>query len=357
MTGRAHGGHRHGAPPGTAAPSGTAAPPATPGRHPHRVRSILLGVLLPALLVGGAVLLTRSWLPRLPDPAVLHWGTSGPDRTGPFTELVTVIAALAAITWLLFATLVLAAGRTEIARRVLVGSAVLQGATYAAVLLGSAWVQLDATSAAAVTPSLTPMMVLLGVAVLLGIGGGLLAGSDPHLPALDAVPADAARLDLPPGARTVWLHRCTVRGETFWWAGIALWVGVAVAITYLSAQWWLLAVLLLPALVLLATVHWTLRIDASGLHARALLGWPRLTIRAEETLRADVVTVHPFAEFGGWGLRTRVDGTSGLVLRSGEAIQVQATGERTFVVTTDDAARAAAVLNTMAARSRGGTTG
>lgn len=321
--------------------------------HPHRARSVVLGVLLPALLVAGAALLTTTWLPRLPDPAVLHWSLHGPARTGPFAELVTVVVALAATTWLLFTTLVLAAGRTEGARRVLVGSAVLLGATYAAVLLGSAWVQLDAPDAAAVTPSATPLVVGLLVAVLLGVAAGLLAGADPHLPAADPVPADAARLDLPAEARTMWLTRCTVRGEVFWWAGIALWLAAAVTITSLSAQWWLLAVLLLPALPLLANLHWTLQIDATGLHARALLGWPRLTVRAEETLRADVVTVHPFTEFGGWGLRSRVDGTSGLVLRRGEAVQVQATDERTFVVTTDDATRAAALLNTMAARSRG----
>src|SRR5699024_12023973 len=126
--------HRACRPDPTRSRNRTMSPHPTP-THPHRARSVVLGVLLPALLVAGAALLTTTWLPRLPDPAVLHWSLHGPARTGPFAELVTVVVALAATTWLLFTTLVLAAGRTEGARRVLVGSAVLLGATYAAVLL------------------------------------------------------------------------------------------------------------------------------------------------------------------------------------------------------------------------------
>src|SRR5699024_12357401 len=49
----------------------TMSPHPTP-THPHRARSVVLGVLLPALLVAGAALLTTTWVPRLPDPAVLH---------------------------------------------------------------------------------------------------------------------------------------------------------------------------------------------------------------------------------------------------------------------------------------------
>ncbi|HLS62646.1 MAG TPA: hypothetical protein VK060_04675 [Ruania sp.] len=325
----------------------------SPSPSPHRARRILLGLVLPAVLVGGAAALVHSWLPRLPDPAVLHWGTDGPDRTGPFETLITTTVTLAALTWVPLAILVLVAARAEIARRVMVGAAALQGAVYAAVLLGSAWVQLDAPSAAAVSPSTTPLLVLLLAALALGVGAGLLAGPDPHAPAADPVPDDATRIDLPPGARAVWVDRCTVRHQWLWWTVLALWLGVTVAFTYLSAQWWLLAVLLLPALVLLANLHWTLRVDSEGLHARALFGWPRLTVRADETQRADVITVQPFAEFGGWGMRSRPDGTSGLVLRSGEAVQVQTSGDRTYVITTDDAERAAALLNTMADRSRG----
>jgi len=58
-------------------------------------------------------------------------------------------------------------------------------------------------------------------------------------------------------------------------------------------------------------------------------------------------------EFGGWGVRTSVaTGATGVVLRSGEAIEIHRTGGRRFLVTVDDAATGAALLATLAERDR-----
>ena len=65
-----------------------------------------------------------------------------------------------------------------------------------------------------------------------------------------------------------------------------------------------------------------------------------------------MVDVSPFAEFGGWGYRVGRGGRVGIVLRSGPALQVERTGGRSLVVTVDDAATGAALLNTLAARAR-----
>src|SRR5699024_9553625 len=82
--------------------------------------------------------------------------------------------------------------------------------------------------------------------------------------------------------------------------------------------------------------------------ARGLFGLPRLTVRASEILRADVTSIRPFAEFGGWGLRMRPDGTTALVTRRGEALRITTAGQQHTVVSLPDAAQAAALLNTMA---------
>ena len=59
-------------------------------------------------------------------------------------------------------------------------------------------------------------------------------------------------------------------------------------------------------------------------------------------------------DFGGWGWRTGLGGDrTGVVLRTGEALKVERTGGRLFFITTDDAAGAAALLNTLADRARG----
>ncbi len=74
-------------------------------------------------------------------------------------------------------------------------------------------------------------------------------------------------------------------------------------------------------------------------------------------MRADTTTVDPLAQLGGWGVRYGRAGTVGFVGRKGEALAVERTGGRPLVVTVDDVARAAALLNTLVDRSRrAGTT-
>ena len=72
----------------------------------------------------------------------------------------------------------------------------------------------------------------------------------------------------------------------------------------------------------------------------------------EEVEEAVVVQVNPLREFGGWGIRTGVGGRIGVVMRGGEALEVVRTGGRRVVVTVDDAATGAALLNTLAGRAR-----
>jgi len=56
-------------------------------------------------------------------------------------------------------------------------------------------------------------------------------------------------------------------------------------------------------------------------------------------------------QFGGWGIRLGLDGRLGVVLRRGDAIQIERAGTRTLVVTVDDAATGAALLKALAARA------
>ena len=69
--------------------------------------------------------------------------------------------------------------------------------------------------------------------------------------------------------------------------------------------------------------------------------------------RASVIDVSPLRDFGGWGWRVGHGGRTGIVLRSGEALLVEQTGGRSLVITVEDAAQGAALLNTMAVRARG----
>ena len=64
-----------------------------------------------------------------------------------------------------------------------------------------------------------------------------------------------------------------------------------------------------------------------------------------------VVDVAPMAEYGGWGLRF-IPGSTGVLMRGGEGIQVTLTSGRTFVVTVDDAATGAGLLKAVTSGSQ-----
>lgn len=324
----------------------------TSHQRPHRGRAWLLGVLVPLLITAAAWGVIIALLPRLPDPAALHWGFSGVDRTGSTGELVTSMAVISGISLVVMAAFVILTGRQALTRRMTLGVAVALATLFAGVSLTTVLVQVDAPSALdAGSPDLG-ITISLVVAVALGAVAGALAGADPSRPAAGPLAEDADTADLPDGQRAVWVQSVAGLGPTATWM-LVLVVGVlAVGLWLLTDTLFPLVVLLPIAALVLTMTSWRVQVDSRGLTARGAFGWPRQHVPADEVERADVVTVRPFAEFGGWGLRTAVSGTVGVVIRSGEAIAVERSGGRRFVVTVDGAATGAALLNTYALRAR-----
>jgi hypothetical protein len=127
---------------------------------------------------------------------------------------------------------------------------------------------------------------------------------------------------------------------------------VLVAVAVATRTW---AVLAVPAVILIMLVGlsaYAVRVDREGLTVRSVFGWPRYRVPLDEVVRADVTEVSPLREFGGWGWRVGRGGQVGVVLRKGQALAVTRTGGRCFVLTVDDAATAAGVLNALADRHR-----
>src|SRR5699024_4927241 len=122
----------------------TVAPPSHPS---HRIRPIALGVALPGVLMLAGFLRVWTWLPRIPDPAVLHWGTEGPDRTGPFTQLLLVLGVLFLVTWLPAAVFAVFSARHPVGRRLSVGVSAGMGALYAGIVVVTALPQVDVPTA------------------------------------------------------------------------------------------------------------------------------------------------------------------------------------------------------------------
>ncbi|MHB1064224.1 MAG: DUF1648 domain-containing protein [Georgenia sp.] len=324
---------------------------------PHRGRAWLFGVAVPLAVHLGAGLLVRSWLPRLPDEVALHWGIDGVDRVGPVSELLITTAALGGLGFVVLAVLAVSVGRTALTRRMVLALATGTAVFFAGLLLTQAWTQLDlADPWQAPSPDL-PLIVVTVLAVGAGALAGALAGRDPELPADAPLPADAARSDLGAQERAVWTQQVAAgsRRHRWGWLGLALYVTGALALSILTQMWFGAVIMLALVPLMLTMLVWDVRVDAAGLTVRGRLGWPRQYVPAAEILRADVAEISPFRQFGGWGLRTSVDGRTGVVVRKGEAIAVERTGGRRLVVTVDDAATGAALLNTFAERARATT--
>jgi hypothetical protein len=316
---------------------------------PRRLSSTLLALVLPLAVLAAAWLTVASFADRLPDRVAVHWSTDGPNGTGSLAGFLVVglgVPAVVAVGCWLVAVL---AGWGSTTRRICVGVAVGMAVGFAVIVVGALGVQKGLADGMG-APRIDGVIVLaIAAGVVTGIGASLLSPKDLPQPTHARVPAEAPRLDLAPGARAVWTR--TVSGRS-----IAVVVGVTCAVLLVLA-----VVLLLPGLVAVAAILavtvgslfvFRVTVDERGLTARSALGWPKLTVPLDEVEQARVVDVRPVAEFGGWGYRLGRGGRTGIVLRNGPGLEVERTGGRTYVVTVDDAARAAALLNTLADRHR-----
>lgn len=314
---------------------------------------VAISALCALSLLGVAAGLALSWRDSLPDPIASHWsGTGAPDGFMSLGAFVTALVVTGVLLVALFTAIGVFGGRTASARRLSVGMNVWIGGFLGTVLTGSLWAQRGLSDAAqALTPGWVLLASVLGPGVL-GLVAAMLVPGDPRLPATGPVEGGVGGADLAPGERAAWIGRSTV-------ARTAVVVEVVVVLATLAAAalsrtWVLLGVSVLVVLLTLTIAAVTVRVDASGLTVRSALGLPRTHIPADEVLRASATTVNPLGEFGGWGWRVALDGSgrTGMVLRRGEALVVERSAGRTFVVTVDGAAEAAALLTTMAERAR-----
>lgn len=319
---------------------------------PYRLASTVLTLVVPLLLAVVAVVVALSWRDRLPDPVAVHWPASGgPDGFGSFTEaLVVPLAFLPLFAGGMWA-LAFFAGHETLVRRIAAASSLGLAAMMTVITVGILAAQLDLADAR----DTGPVDVVLGLGLLAGAvgatAGALLVRRNAPAPATGPVDPTAPRADLSPTERAVWSRTVTSRGGA--------WVGGAAVLMSTTLAIGTPVMLVVPVglgLLLAAMLVVRVTVDTRGLVARSPLGWPTVRIPLDEVVAARAAEVNPLGEFGGWGYRVATDGRVGLVMRKGDAIVVERTAGRVVVVTVDDAAQGAALLNTLADRARGGAT-
>jgi hypothetical protein len=311
-----------------------------------------LTALLAAAVVGApalVVLWAASVADRLPDPVARHWGWGG--AADGFSSLGTTLALSLVIPLVLAAPAalgaILATGTAPALRRTLAGLAAGLPVFVTAVVADSLRLQLDlADASAAPGPD-----VGIAVGAVLGIGAAALAAAAVRGPspaerrAASPPPPGAVRVE--PGAALTWTARPTPPRPLLVVGGVSVAATAALAV---GVGWGMLVLTALLAAVVTASAWVEVRITPeAGLEVRAARYLPLLRVPPATIAEADRLDVDVW-EFGGWGLRVDVQGRTGVILRSGEAVRIRRGDGSEVVVTVDDAAGAAATLNSLADR-------
>lgn len=326
---------------------------------PSRARTAYaaVGVVLPLAATAVSVAAQLVWLPQLPDPIAVHWSGSGaPDGFGPVWSLplltglvgVGITALLGAMVWGS-----LRAGVWSTAQRFL-GTIVAGFVTFLAVALTfSAGMQIGIADAADGPGAAGALLAGAAAGVVAAIVAWFLLPR-PH--EAHATPAPhAAPLALRDGERAAWLRTATMSRGILVLAFVAIALPLVIAVVFAPLEAGVTLIAAASALgvgmLVAATTAFRVRVDATGVTVRSLLGVPRMHVSLDDITGAAVTHVEPLAQFGGWGLRWAADGRFGVILRRGEALEVRRIGRGAFVVTVDDAATAAGLLQALAVRA------
>ncbi|MFI7310166.1 hypothetical protein [Streptomyces hygroscopicus] len=313
------------------------------------VRRRALVVTLPFALAWAVVLAVFTGLrDRLPDPLATHFGPGGEADgfTGPGAFL-SVASAVLIGSGLLIALGVLRTRAALRAQRPVVaigyGIAGLLGYAFASLLFANA----DAVRASRVSEPVWQLGVVFVVACATGALGWLIAGRDTAPEDGPEGSAAPARLPLADGEVATWTR--TVGSPVLLFGGVgAVLLGAVLAAVGPGVQAWLIVIGLISA----APARCRVTVDRRGLTVAPWFApWPRMRIPLARIERATSGAASALS-LGGWGYRISGRG-SALVFRSGDALFLRLATGREFAVTVDDAATAAALLNTLIERERG----
>ncbi|WP_372593766.1 DUF1648 domain-containing protein [Actinotalea sp.] len=327
----------------------TADPSGRPVRVPHRLATLVTTLGLPLAVATTGAVLALSWRDTLPDPIATHWGTDGADGVGSLTATVGLVVGVVLPFSAGMAALGLWWGRAALTRRLAGAAAVWFAVVQTGVLLGSLAGQRGLTDAYAAPDIGGAIGLAVAIATVAAVAVAWLTPGDPTLLATTPIPASAPRLPVAANERATWVRRTGQVHAATILASVAVF---ALTFGALTQMWWLvLGVVAVLTVILFGALRWTVTVDSRGLTVRSALG-PRVRVPLAEVEGATTTQVAPLRQFGGWGLRVGAHGATGIVTRKGEALEVARSGSRRVVVTVDDAATAAALLNALAERSR-----
>lgn len=313
-----------------------------------RVIALILGVGVPLVLSGVVLGLVLSWLPELPSQAATHWGPSGVDGFGPPSLFVWMAVMLGFVlpAVLTITTIIGVRDHWGGGARLIVGMALGISGLSAIINLGAVGAQRGITDAKQAGELGGLMLLGFGAFVaLIGIGWLL----QPHIRPAPAAPLQPAHVAaITNGERVVWLATASLsrRATILISSLVVVVVGITafMAIRFTDRMWVPVLTLVIIGGAFASSASFRVRVGPDGLSVRSQIGFPRVHVPIDEVVSVRAVQCNPFGEFGGFGWRLGLDGRTGIVLRRGPAIEVERRDRRPLVVTVDDAAVGAGVL-------------
>ena len=318
----------------------------------YTARILIVALIAPLILTGVALVWSFSLAAQLPSRVVVHWDLAGhPNGYGSPFEFPIGIASVCLPLIAIFGGAVILISH----RGPLTPLAKLLAVT-------SIWVTLIVSTT--FLGSLLDSNAGKDIGAMLGLGLGIAtvvaAGAWFALPkgvrgVGGTVRPAVTPVDLAHGERASWIRTASLSAGLIW--GIVLICVAIAAVTITSTiltngqYWWISFVPVVVLLIALSNFAWTVRVDARGLTIRSVLGIPVVHVPLAQVTSADVIDVQAISQYGGWGIRFALNGRLGVIVRSGEALEVHRSKGLDVVVTVDDASTAAALLNGLAHRA------
>jgi hypothetical protein len=321
----------------------------------HSVRILMVALVVPLLITLAALAVTFSIASTLPSSVAVHWNAAGvPDGFGsPFTFPILIAVICLPLDAIFGSIAVLSAHRAPVTvmTKILATVGVFVSVLLAVALGGATVLEHGAASQA--HASLVSLPVGFGAAAVLSVVAWFL------LPKAVKVPrgggTSVAPVPLGAEERASWIRSATAPAWLTWSVvGFMVVISGVVLFSVLERGGGIWPISCIPVvifLLVLSNFAWTIRVDARGVRMRSSLGIPRITVPLANIESAEVIEVQALAQYGGFGVRFGLNGRFGVILRSGEALEILRHSGRSVVVTVDDATSAAALINGLVKRS------
>ena len=298
-------------------------------------------LVLPVVVALGTIVALAVIRSRLPDPMAIHYGPGGvaDGFASPTAFFIAASIAIAAVTALLL-WLPAYGGRQVLAVRMLSGAPLGLTVLFCAIAVAMVIPQLGTAAAADNELDAAVLLVPLVLSALAWGLGGLIAGSPADPPTVADRPAPST------GTSMVWRGVATPSPVVLVIAASSVVITAALAIVVGPA---LLVVAGLVGIAMLTMMRFRVVIGRAGVViAGSPVGLPRFTVPLDQIVSVGTTEIRP-GQWGGWGLRVRRNRT-GIITRGGEGLRIERSDGAELVVTVDDAAAGAAVLNSFLGR-------